>query len=121
MSEAAAEPHAPGATLVQSLVTVYERDGAARITYRQPASATTALFWWTRDGTAIADSDYIALEAPVLAFATGEEAETLHVPLVNDSLPEAGEAFFVFLGQRNATSGRLEPIAQIRVEVSDDD
>jgi hypothetical protein len=57
----------------------------------------------------------------VLAFASGEEAETVHIPLVNDSLPEAREVFFVFLGQRNATSGRLEPIAQIRVEVNDDD
>jgi hypothetical protein len=121
VNEAVAEPAAAGATLVQSFVTVYERDGAARITYRQPLGATTALFWWTGDDSAVADLDYIALEAPVLAFASGEEAETVHIPLVNDSLPEAREVFFVFLGQRNATSGRLEPIAQIRVEVNDDD
>jgi hypothetical protein len=121
VSETVAEPGAPAATLVQSFVTVYERDGAARITYRQPVGATTALFWWTGDDTAVADSDYIALEAPVLAFASGEEAETVHIPLVNDSLPEAREVFYVFLGQRNAASGRLEPIAQIRVEVNDDD
>lgn len=121
VNETAARPGAPGATLVQSLVTVYERDGAARIAYRQPAGATAALFWWTGDDTAKADSDYIALETPVIAFAAGEGAETVHIPLVNDSLPEPDEAFFVFLGQRNVTSGRLEPIARIRVEVNDDD
>jgi hypothetical protein len=120
-SETVAQPDAPAVTLVQSLVTVYERDGAARITYRQPVGATTALFWWTGDDTATGDADYIALEAPVIAFAAGEEAETVHIPLVNDSLPEPREAFFVFLGQRSAVSGRLEPIARIRVEVNDDD
>ncbi len=116
-----ADPDVPGTTLVKSLVSVYERDGAARITYRQPVGATAALFWWTGDDTATADSDYIALEAPVLAFAAGEEAETVHIPLVNDSLPEPREDFFVFLGQRSAVSGRLEPIAQIRVAINDDD
>jgi hypothetical protein len=113
-TEAAVEPEAasetPGSTLIQSLVTVYERDGAARIA-----------FWWTGDHTAVADTDYIALEQPVIAFASAEEAETLHIPLVNDSLPEPRETFYVFLGQRSIESGRLEPIARIRVDVNDDD
>ena len=111
----------PGSTLIQSFVTVYERDGAARIAFRQPVGTTGALFWWTGDHTAVADTDYIALDPPVIAFALGEEAETLHVPLVNDSLPEPRETFYVFLGQRNVESGRLEPIARIRVDVNDDD
>jgi hypothetical protein len=111
----------PGSTLIQSFVTVYERDGAARIAFRQPVGTTGALFWWTGDHTAVADIDYIALDPPVIAFALGEEAETLHVPLVNDSLPEPRETFYVFLGQRNVESGRLEPIARIRVDVNDDD
>jgi len=112
---------APGSTLIQSLVTVYERDGAARIAFRRPVGTTGTVVWWTADGTAIADSDYIPLEQPVIAFASGEEAETLHVPLVNDGLPEPKETFLVYLGQRNAASGELEPIARVRVDINDDD
>ncbi|MDH3848005.1 MAG: protein kinase [Gammaproteobacteria bacterium] len=118
-SEAAADT--PGSTLIQSFVTVYERDGAARIAFRRPVGTTGTLYWWTGDHTAIADRDYIALEQPVVAFAAGEEAETRHIPLVNDSLPEPRETFYVFLGQRNVESGRLEPIARIRVDINDDD
>ena len=111
----------PGNTLVRSLVTVYERDGAARIAFRRPVGTTGAVFWWTGDDTAVADSDYIGLDEPVVAFDSEEEAETLHVPLINDSLPEPKETFYVFLGQRNVDSGRLEPIARVRVDINDDD
>ena len=117
-----AEPaRAAGGTLIQSFVTVYERDGAARIASRQPVGTVGALYWWTGDHTAVAEADYIALEPPRIAFASGEEAETIHIPLVNDSLPEPRETFWVFLGQRSIESGRLEPIARIRVDVNDDD
>jgi hypothetical protein len=102
-------------------VTVYERDAAARIAFRRPSGTAAALYWWTGDQSAIADSDYIALEQPVVAFASGEEAETLHVPLINDGLPEPRETFHVYLGQRNPQSGQLEPIARIRVDINDDD
>ena len=54
-------------------------------------------------------------------FTSGEEAETLHIPLVNDSLPELSETFYVYLGRHDTQLGRLEPIARIRVEISDDD
>ena len=111
----------PGNTLVRSLVTVYERDGAARIAFRRPVGTAGTVFWWTGDDTAIADADYIGLEQPVVAFDSEEEAETLHVPLINDSLPEPKETFYVFLGQRNVESGRLEPIARVRVDINDDD
>ena len=75
----------------------------------------------TGDDTAVADSDYIGLDEPVVAFDSEEEAETLHVPLINDSLPEPKETFYVFLGHRNVDSGRLEPIARVRVDIIDDD
>ena len=110
-----------GSALVQSFVTVYERDGAARIAFRRPLGTTGTIVWWTADDTAIADRDYIPLEQPVIAFASGEEAETLHVPLINDGLPEPRETFHVYLGQRNPQSGQLEPIARVRVDVNDDD
>ena len=119
--EASTAADTPGNTLIQSFVTVYERDGAARIAFRRPVGTTGPVFWWTGDLSAIGDSDYIALEQPAIAFASGEEAETLHIPLINDSLPEPRETFYVFLGQRNVESGRLEPIARVRVDVNDDD
>jgi hypothetical protein len=122
-ADAGSEPEqdAPASTLIQSFVTVYERDGAARIAFRRPVGTTGTVVWWTADDTAIADSDYIPLVQPVIAFASGEEAETLHVPLVNDSLPEPRETFLVYLGQRDPASGELVPIARVRVDVNDDD
>ena len=111
----------PGSTLIQSFVTVYERDGAARIAFRRPVGNTGTLYWWTGDQTAVADADFIALDQPIVAFASDDEAETLHIPLVNDSLPEPRETFYVFLGQRDLVSGDLAPIARVRVDVNDDD
>jgi hypothetical protein len=111
----------PQFTLMQSVVRVSERDGSARIANPLPANTAGQVFWWTADNTAIAENDYIPAEAPRLAFASGEEAGALHVPLVDDSIPEPQETFFVYLGQHNPQLGRLETIARIRVEINDDD
>ena len=108
-------------TLIQSVVYVSERDGAARITTRRPGNTAGQIFWWTSDNTAIAEKDYIPIDKPVKGFASGEEIETLHIPLVNDSLPELRENFYVYLGRQNAQLGRLEPLSRIRVEINDDD
>ena len=108
-------------TLIESFVTISERDGAARITARRPAITADRFVWWTSDDTAIANEDYIPIGQPVVGFASGEEAETLHIPLINDSLPEPQETFYVFLGRHNAQLGRLEPIMRIRVDINDDE
>jgi serine/threonine protein kinase len=108
-------------TLIQSFVTLSERDGAARITTRRPQDADGRFVWWTSDDTAIADADYIPIVYPVVAFESGDEAETLHIPLVNDSLAEPRETFYVYLGQHDTQLGRLEPILRVRVEINDDD
>ena len=120
-TEVVSQDRTQGSTLIQSFVTVYERDGAARIAFRRPVGTTGTLVWWSADHTAIGDEDYIPLQQPVTAFAAGEEAETLHVPLINDGLPEPRETFYVYLGQRNPGSGQLEPIARVRVDINDDD
>jgi len=88
-----------------------------------PAQQNTEgqIFWWTADDTTVAENDYIPAEAPRLAFASGEEAGTLHVPLVDDSIPEPQETFYVYLGRHNPQLGRLETIARISVEIIDDD
>lgn len=108
-------------TLIQSFVTISERDGAARITARRPRNTEGRVFWWTSDGTAIANEDYIPIDQPVVGFASGEEFETLHIPLINDSLPEPRETFYVYLGQYYAQLGRLEPILHVRVDIDDDE
>jgi len=107
--------------VIQSFVTISERDGAARITARRPENAADRVFWWTGDHTAIADRDYIPIELPVEGFTSGEEAETIHIPLIDDGLPEPRETFYVYLGRHNAQLGRLEPILRVRVEISDDE
>lgn len=108
-------------TLIQSFVTISESDGAARINTRRPRDTASRVFWWTGDHTAIANSDYIPIELPVEGFTSGEEFESLHISLINDSLPETRESFFVYLGRHNAELGRLEPILRVQVDISDDD
>jgi len=108
-------------TLVQSVIHVSERDGSARIANPLPANMAGQVFWWTADDTAIAENDYIPAETPRLAFASGEEAGTLYVPLVDDSIPESRETFYVYLGRHNPQLGQLETIARISVEINDDD
>ena len=111
----------PQFTLMQSVVRVSEGDGSARIANPLPANTEGQIFWWTADDTTVAENDYIPAEAPRLAFASGEEAGTLHVPLVDDSIPEPQETFYVYLGRHNPQLGRLETIARISVEIIDDD
>ena len=111
----------PRFTLMQSVVRVSERDGSVRIANPLPANTAGQVFWWTADDTAIAENDYIPAQAPRLAFESGEETGTLHVPLVDDSIPESQETFFVYLGLHNLQLGRLETIARISVEIIDDD
>lgn len=109
------------ATLIHSVTYVSERDGAARISTRHPGTTTGQLFWWTGEQTAVAEYDFIPIETPLEAFTSGEEAETVHIPLVNDSVPEPLETFYVFLGRFDAPTERLEPIMRVRVEINDDD
>jgi hypothetical protein len=111
----------PQFTLMQSVVRVSEGDGSARIANPLPANTAGQIFWWTADDTTVAENDYIPAESPRIAFASGEEAVTLHVPLVDDSIPEPQETFYVYLGRHNPQLGRLETIARISVEISDDD
>ncbi len=111
----------PQFTLMQFVVHVFEGDGSARIANPLPADTARQIFWWTADDTAVAENDYIPAEEPRIGFALGEEAETLHVPLVDDSIPEPRETFYVYLGRYSPQRGRLETIARISVEINDDD
>jgi serine/threonine protein kinase len=111
----------PRFTLMQSVVQVSEGGGSVQIANPLQANSTGRIFWWTADDTAIAENDYIPAERPIAAFASGDEAGTLHVPLVDDSIPEPRETFYVYLGRYNPKLERLETIARISVEINDDD
>jgi len=111
----------PQFTLMQSVIHVSEGDGSARIANPLPANSAGQIFWWTADDTAIAENDYIPAEKPRKGFASDDEAEALHVPLVNDSIPEPRETFYVYLGRHNPQLGRVETIARISVQINDDD
>jgi hypothetical protein len=45
----------------------------------------------------------------------------LHVPLVNDSLSEPRESFFVNFGREDTLTGQVERVATVRVDIIDDD
>lgn len=103
------------------VVTVYERDAVARIVPPNSPNSATPMIWWTSDGTANANQDYIGEKERVMTAASVEDGNVLRIPLVNDSLPESRETFFVNVGQRNIAQGSVDRIATIRVEIVDDD
>ena len=107
--------------VVDPFVSVSERDGAARIALQRNTNSTMHLTWWTSEGTAIADHDFIAGKQRIMTGASLREDNILLVPLINDSVPEPIESFFVNLELRNTEHGKIERIATVRVDIIDDD
>jgi hypothetical protein len=105
----------------QPVVIVAERSAFARVTMNLGEAGDGRYFWWTSEEGARGDADFIGTERPVPGFVSGEPTETLHVPLVDDSIPEAQEAFYVHLGRYDDAIGRFETLSSIRVEITDDD
>jgi len=107
--------------VVDPFVSVSESDAAARINVQLNTNSTTQLTWWTSEDTANADQDFIAVQQRIMTDALLEDGNTLHIPLINDSMPELNESFFVNLGLRNTEDGQIERIATVRVDIIDDD
>ena len=96
--------------------TAYEDDGVAHvtITFNRPAppsiaSATTigasaGVTLDTRDGTAIAGSDYTAVTATKVDFTPGHTQATAMVPITDDTLIEPDETFTVAISNPVAQS-----------------
>ena len=105
----------------EPVVRVSERAGVARVTITRNSGANDRVFWWTSDQSAHGDIDFIATERPVPGFTSGQETETLHIPLINDSIPESPEVFFVHLGTYDDSLRRFEGLSMVRVEITDDD
>ncbi|MGA8203711.1 MAG: Calx-beta domain-containing protein, partial [Woeseiaceae bacterium] len=104
-----------------SEVRVSEGDGVASITVRRSGAADTPVYWWTSDKSAMAGKDYIATERPTRVFTDGGDTATLLIPLIDDSLPEVDESFFVHLGSRSAQEEYVELVSSARVIITDDD
>ena len=111
----------PEAGFAESVVSVLERDGAARIALVRIETSAMPVIWWTSEYSAHADTDFISVERQAVADVSTEGESVLHIPLVNDSLPEPRESFFVSLGVRGPQQGRIERIATVRVDIIDDD
>jgi hypothetical protein len=77
--------------------------------------------WWTSEHTANADKDYISIDQETMVGASFDESSMLHIPLVDDSLSEPRESFFVNIGLLDTQQGQIERIAVVRVDIIDDD
>ena len=124
VAEPAPEPVAeePAATepevgVTEAVVSVSERGVLAKVKVTSDTELNGPLVWWTSDGSARADSDYVAVPEQFLDVAYGG---TLSIPLVNDNLPEQRESFYVDVGVKQP-EGQIERIASIRVDIVDDD
>jgi len=104
------------------VVVVSEAAPSAAITIRRRGSldGSTSFVWWTTDGTAIADEDYINLGARIEKLAAGEQTRTIYVPLVHDSKPEPRESFYVNV-RPGQGSKRQDPAERVEVVIEDDD
>ncbi|MCP4658557.1 MAG: DUF11 domain-containing protein, partial [bacterium] len=79
-----------------------------RVTLSSPSSLPVTVDYASSDGTATAGSDYTAT-AGSLSFAAGELEKSITVPVLGDDDLEAGETFFVTLGNAVvATIGQAE-------------
>lgn len=106
----------------KSVVVVSEAAPSAAITIRRHGSldSSTSFVWWTTDGTAIADEDYINLGARIEKLTAGEQTRTIYVPIVHDSKPEGRESFYVNV--RPGQGGkRQDPAERVEVVIEDDD
>lgn len=88
------------AAFVQAAYVQGEESGSAviEVTLSAVSGQMVTVDYATIDGTAVADSDYTAVNGR-LSFAPGETSKTILVPLLNDDQNENDETFFVSLTQ----------------------
>jgi hypothetical protein len=105
----------------QPVVVVPDAAASAAITIRRRGGldAGTSVVWWTSDGTAISDRDYVNFGARIERFAAGEQVRTIHVPIVHDPKRKGRESFYVNLrpgnGKREDPAQRVEVILESRM------
>lgn len=87
------------ATLSVADITVTEgTDGtqtaAVRVTLSEPLKKSVTVLYGTANGSAIAGSDYAAVNGQ-LTFSKGQTVKTVLVPVYGDQQPESDESFYV--------------------------
>lgn len=111
---------------IASLATVSEGQGVVGLTVRRRGGTLgeSTIAWWTTAATARPDDDYANLGARIEVFAAGADTHRLFVPIVNDSVAEPTETFYVHVraGEETGNAAAATGLRQ-RVEVSiiDDD
>ncbi len=84
-------------------------------------AASAPIMWWTQPQSADSGGDFLDLGESTETFATGENARTVYVPIVNDGIREETETFFVHIGILDPITGMLESQASTQVDIVDDD
>jgi len=102
----------------QPVLTVSAAAPSAAITIRRHGGVdgSTTFVWWTSDGTAIADEDYINLGARIEKLAAGEQTRTIHVPIIHDPKRRGQGSFYVSV--RPGQGKREDPAQRVEVVLS---
>ena len=88
------------------------------ITLDRPSAGVVSIDYATKNGTALAGSDYVAASG-TLKFAPGETAKTVKVGLINDTLPEGAEAFSLGLSNLVGATA-LNPVGTAVIAANDE-
>lgn len=107
----------PKPRLTAAAVTVAENAGKAvvSLTLSKKARKTVKVAWTTKDGTAVAGSDYTK-SAGIVRIKKGKRAGTITVPVLDDVVHEATETFSIALSSKQATGVRA-----VTVTIGDND
>jgi Tol biopolymer transport system component len=98
-----------------------ESAGAANVvvSLTGPSATAVSIDYRTVDGTATAGADYVATSG-TLTFAPGETEKTFSVPLIDDTIYEGDETFYISLADRTGAASLGEP-SIAAVIIRDDD
>ena len=86
----------------------------------QASTSTVTVRYRTVDGTATAGSDYTAASGTV-TFAPGETRKTVNVRILDDTVEDSGETFFVELSNPSSNATITPGYTRARVEILNDE
>jgi subtilisin-like proprotein convertase family protein len=112
------QPAGPVVELQAVSATVAEGAGTYTATVTKSGSGAGSVTVRTADGTAVAGSDYTAVNQ-VVSFTAGETTKTVSVPILNDSVAEGAEDFDVELATPSGVT--VGPDDETVVTITDDD
>ena len=93
----------PGLSIADAPTVAEEGEAVFPVTLSPASSQVVTVAYTTQDGTAVADSDYIATSG-TLRFEPGETMQTIRVPTLRDAVAEPVETFTVVLSNPSGTN-----------------